>query len=173
MVFACSAGSYRRDDAPAVGSTGVHHHISTEAHLSGPQLHRVDHYVYIGGVHGEAKATLYKPGEPGRSYAGIQNKLESETCGLLTSTRTRQGQRQAYRFHRHRHRFHQQWHRGSDRLLQCRRARESFRGRRSSTAHGSVTSPQHLRLQHRAGRAFHRSGVVNAVDLEVYAIRRL
>ena len=36
------------DEAPAVGFTGVHYH-------------RVDHYVYIGGVHGEAKATLYKP----------------------------------------------------------------------------------------------------------------
>jgi len=46
--------------------------------MIGRQLNRVEHYVYIGGVGGETKTTIYKPGEEGFPYADIQKKLQDE-----------------------------------------------------------------------------------------------
>jgi len=46
--------------------------------MIGRNLNRVEHYVYLGGVGGETKTTIYKPGEEGFPYTDIQNKLESE-----------------------------------------------------------------------------------------------
>merc|ERR1712086_1070933 len=46
--------------------------------MIGNKLNRVEHYVYIGGVSGETKTTIYKPGDEGFPYPEIQKKLESE-----------------------------------------------------------------------------------------------
>jgi len=44
----------------------------------GPKLHRVEHYVYIGGVGGETKTTIHSPSDEKFPYTDIQNKLETE-----------------------------------------------------------------------------------------------
>lgn len=46
--------------------------------MIGPELNRVEHYVYIGGVGGETKTSIYKPGDEGFPYADIQKKLQDE-----------------------------------------------------------------------------------------------
>merc|ERR1712085_241598 len=44
----------------------------------GTELNRVEHYVYIGGVGGETKTTIYKPGDKDFPYTEIQEKLQKE-----------------------------------------------------------------------------------------------
>jgi len=51
----------------------------------GRNLFRVEHYVYIGGVGGETKTTIYTPGQEGFPYTDIQKKLESEIDDYLTA----------------------------------------------------------------------------------------
>jgi len=46
--------------------------------MIGRELNRVEHYVYIGGVGGETKTTIYTPGEEDFPYTEIQKKLEGE-----------------------------------------------------------------------------------------------
>merc|ERR1739844_60793 len=49
--------------------------------MIGKKLFRVEHYVYIGGVGGETKTTIYTPGTPefdGQGYDKLQAKLEEE-----------------------------------------------------------------------------------------------
>merc|ERR1711997_943754 len=46
--------------------------------MIGKELNRVEHYVYIGGVGGETKTTIYKPGDEGFPYTEIQKKLQDE-----------------------------------------------------------------------------------------------
>jgi len=51
--------------------------------MVGPQLNRVEHYVYIGGVGGETKTTIYKPEDEGFPYKETQEKLEKEMPDYL------------------------------------------------------------------------------------------
>jgi len=44
----------------------------------GKQLNRVEHYVYIGGVGGETKTTIYNPDDKDFPYKEIQKKLQDE-----------------------------------------------------------------------------------------------
>jgi len=46
--------------------------------MVGTELNRVEHYVYIGGVGGETKTTIYKPGDKDFPYTEIQKKLQDE-----------------------------------------------------------------------------------------------
>jgi len=46
--------------------------------MIGPKLNRVEHYVYIGGVGGETKTTIYKPDAEDFPYKETQEKLEKE-----------------------------------------------------------------------------------------------
>jgi len=46
--------------------------------MVGTELNRVEHYVYIGGVGGETKTTIYKPGDKDFPYTEIQEKLQKE-----------------------------------------------------------------------------------------------
>jgi len=51
--------------------------------MIGRALFRVEHYVYIGGVGGETKTTIYTPGQEGCPYTDIQKKFESEIDDYL------------------------------------------------------------------------------------------
>merc|ERR1711997_186803 len=44
--------------------------------MIGPKLNRVEHYVYIGGVGGETKTSIYKPDAEDFPYKETQEKLE-------------------------------------------------------------------------------------------------
>merc|ERR1712085_141312 len=46
--------------------------------MVGTELNRVEHYVNIGGVGGETKTTIYKPGDKDFPYTDIQEKLQKE-----------------------------------------------------------------------------------------------
>jgi len=46
--------------------------------MIGSQLNRVEHYVYIGGVGGETKTTIFKPDAADFPYTDIQKKLQDE-----------------------------------------------------------------------------------------------
>merc|ERR1711957_908072 len=46
--------------------------------MVGTELNRVEHYVYIGGMGGETKTTIYKPGDKDFPYTEIQKKLQDE-----------------------------------------------------------------------------------------------
>jgi len=45
--------------------------------MLGMDLYNIEHYLYIGGVSGETKTTIYPPDEP--KYAATKAKLETET----------------------------------------------------------------------------------------------
>jgi hypothetical protein len=47
--------------------------------MVGTELYRIEHYVYIGGVGGETKTTIYQPDDP--MWATLKAKLESEVQG--------------------------------------------------------------------------------------------
>lgn len=51
--------------------------------MIGRNLFRVEHYVYIGGVGGETKTSIYIPGQEGFPYTKIQEKLEKEIDDYL------------------------------------------------------------------------------------------
>merc|ERR1712066_899965 len=46
--------------------------------MIGPVLNRVEHYVYIGGVGGETKTSIFKPEDADFPYTEIQEKLQKE-----------------------------------------------------------------------------------------------
>jgi len=46
--------------------------------MIGPELNRVEHYVYIGGVGGETKTSIHTPGDKDFPYTEIQKKLQDE-----------------------------------------------------------------------------------------------
>jgi glutathione synthase/RimK-type ligase-like ATP-grasp enzyme len=49
--------------------------------MVGTELYRIEHYVYIGGVGGETKTTIYAPDAP--EFAAIKAKLEAETPSIM------------------------------------------------------------------------------------------
>merc|ERR1719189_1570418 len=49
--------------------------------MVGSQLHRIEHYVYLGGVGGEIKTTIYGPDAP--EYAETKKKLEIDTPAIM------------------------------------------------------------------------------------------
>ena len=49
----------------------------------GRELNRVEHYVHIGGVGGETKTMIYKPGDEDFPYDDIQKKLQDEVPTYL------------------------------------------------------------------------------------------
>merc|ERR1719476_373158 len=49
--------------------------------MIGKELYRIEHYVYIGGVGGETKTTIYPPDEP--KYADTKKKLEEEVPKIM------------------------------------------------------------------------------------------
>merc|ERR1719210_8420 len=49
--------------------------------MVGAQLYRIEHYVYIGGVGGEIKTTIYGPDAP--EYAATRKKLQEETPQIM------------------------------------------------------------------------------------------
>merc|ERR1719215_2561610 len=51
--------------------------------MVGAELYRIEHYVYIGGVGGETKTTIYKPDAP--EWAAVKAKLESEVEKIMTA----------------------------------------------------------------------------------------
>merc|ERR1712050_72082 len=53
--------------------------------MIGRELNRVEHYVYIGGVGGETKTTIYKPGDKDFPYTEIQQKVQAEIDTYLIS----------------------------------------------------------------------------------------
>jgi len=59
--------------------------------MIGRALNRVEHYVYIGGVGGETKTTIYKPGDQDFPYTDIQKKVEDEIDTYLTSLKLKPG----------------------------------------------------------------------------------
>jgi len=53
--------------------------------MIGPELNRVEHYVYIGGVGGETKTTIHKPDDADFPYKEIQKKVQDEIPVYLTA----------------------------------------------------------------------------------------
>jgi glutathione synthase/RimK-type ligase-like ATP-grasp enzyme len=51
--------------------------------MVGSELYRIEHYVYIGGVGGETKTTIYKPDDP--MWATVKAKLESEVEKIMAA----------------------------------------------------------------------------------------
>merc|ERR1712151_27480 len=51
--------------------------------MIGTELNRIEHYLYIGGVSGETKTTIYPPTEP--KYRKIKEKLEKEVPDIMNA----------------------------------------------------------------------------------------
>merc|ERR1712190_655088 len=49
--------------------------------MIGLELYRIEHYVYIGGVGGETKTTIYPPTEP--KYQKVKNKLKEDVPAIM------------------------------------------------------------------------------------------
>ena len=49
--------------------------------MTGTELYRIVHYVYIGGVSGETKTPIYPPDAP--QYADVRRKLEKEVPKIM------------------------------------------------------------------------------------------
>merc|ERR1712012_1466654 len=53
--------------------------------MIGKELNRVEHYVYIGGVGGETKTTIYGPDE--EKYEKMKKKLVEDTPAMMKATK--------------------------------------------------------------------------------------
>mmetsp|Transcript_86238 Transcript_86238/g.244228 ORF Transcript_86238/g.244228 Transcript_86238/m.244228 type:complete len:439 (+) Transcript_86238:84-1400(+) len=51
--------------------------------MVGSELYRIEHYVYMGGVGGETKTTIYQPDDP--MWAALKAKLESEVEQIMAA----------------------------------------------------------------------------------------
>merc|ERR1712050_348954 len=58
--------------------------------MLGTDLYNIEHYMYIGGVGGETKTTVYAPDAP--EYAATKEKLEKETEAYMTALGLDMGQ---------------------------------------------------------------------------------